>query len=687
MPLLPIHFFTIVLNGEPFIRHHIEVFRQLPFRWHWHIVEGVAELNHDSAWCRRLGGQIPDNMHRCGLSSDGTTEYLDELAQSCRENITVYRKPDGAFWDGKLEMVNAPLANVREECLLWQIDSDELWTVDQICTARQMFMDNATKTAAFYWCWFFVGKGLVVGTRNCYSQNPGQEWLRTWLFKPGYGWASHSPPILAKRSYSGEWIDVASENPFTHAETEKNGLVFQHLAYVTPAQLRFKECYYGYKFAFSQWLMLQKQIRFPVKLREYFSWVHDDTMVTTAESCGVTPLEWPVKKSSVKSPLPGAVRKTGQTSPLIIVDGVYFQMGMGGIARVWVSILSQWAMTGFARHILVLDRGGTAPRIDGIRYRTVAPHDYGNVDADRQMLQQVCDEEGGEVFISTYYTTPVSTPSVILIHDMIPETLGADLTNPMWIEKHQAIRYASSLIAISKNTARDIVKFFPDIEQKEISIAHCGVDPRFTPASPAEIESFREKYRIRKPYFLLVGLMGDYKNTDHFFNAFNTLHYQHDFEIVSTGSPAAFDINLQKMMNERHVHVLKGLDDNELRIAYSGAVALVYPSRYEGFGLPILEAMACGCPVITCWNSSLPEAAGDAAYYVSEYDVDELCKALAEIQIANLRKSFIEAGRQHVKNFSWQKMAQTVISDLFKTVGNTKMKSEQCFGNTEVRKE
>ncbi len=94
---------------------------------------------------------------------------------------------------------------------------------------------------------------------------------------------------------------------------------------------------------------------------------------------------------------------------------------------------------------------GTAPKIPGIFYRTIPAYDYNKTDADREMLQQVCDEEGADLFISTYYTTPISTPSVFIAYDMIPEVLGADFNEPMWREKHNAIRHASAYISISEN--------------------------------------------------------------------------------------------------------------------------------------------------------------------------------------------------------------------------------------------
>ena len=129
---LPIHFFTIVLNGRPFIEHHIEVLKHLPFCWHWHIIEGVARQTHDSSWMKQFGGRVTDDLHCNGLSKDGTSEYIDAIAREFPEQVTVYRKPVGEFWDGKIEMVNAPLLNLAGECLLWQVDADEFWTTDQL---------------------------------------------------------------------------------------------------------------------------------------------------------------------------------------------------------------------------------------------------------------------------------------------------------------------------------------------------------------------------------------------------------------------------------------------------------------------------------------------------------------------------------------------------------------------------
>jgi FkbM family methyltransferase len=279
---LPVHFFTIVLNGEPFIRGHIERFLKLPFTWHWHIVEGVADLKHDTAWCLRNGGRICDDLHGNGLSNDGTTEYLDELARCHPENVTLYRKPDGLFWDGKLEMVSALLGNVDQEALLWQVDVDEFWSPEQVTAARKMFQQDPSRTAAYYYCNFYVGRDLMISTRDTYGNHAEYEWLRTWRYLSGDRWASHAPPRLCRRNADGSWTDLAKVNPWRHAETEALGLVFDHYAYVEEKQLRFKEIYYGYRGAVQGWRRLQAVQNLPVPLREYFPWVKDGALVDAA---------------------------------------------------------------------------------------------------------------------------------------------------------------------------------------------------------------------------------------------------------------------------------------------------------------------------------------------------------------------------------------------------------------------
>jgi len=345
----------------------------------------------------------------------------------------------------------------------------------------------------------------------------------------------------------------------------------------------------------------------------------------------------------------------GASAPFVI-DGVFFQYRNTGIARVWEELLQQWASSSFSSNILVLDRNGTCPRFKGISYRTIPPHDYANLEADRQLLQQICDEAKAACFISTYYTTPLTTPSVVMIHDCIPESLGADLEEPAWIEKRHAIVYAAAFYCVSAHTAAELLKHYPDAAGRPLDVSHHGVPTPFYPADDHEVTAFRDQYRISKPYFLFVGPVEWYKNFKLFIDTFATLPNYDAFQVVRTchenGEP------IHPLCADPQTVITTGrLSDSELRAAYSGALALIYPSWYEGFGLPVLEAMACGCPVIAANTTSIPEVAGTAALLIPPNDHVAMAQALLKIQSEPERNRLREAGLKRAQMFNQQRSA------------------------------
>jgi len=351
----------------------------------------------------------------------------------------------------------------------------------------------------------------------------------------------------------------------------------------------------------------------------------------------------------------------------IVVDAVFFQMYKTGIARVWKSLLRQWAETEFGNRIVVLDRARSAPRFDGLKYVDVPSYDYGATDADRQMLQKVCDSEGAALFVSSYYTTPLTTPSVFMAYDMIPEVAGTNVVgNPMWREKHAAIGHAGRFIAISENTANDLRRFFPHIEAGQVAVAHCGVDFR-SPGADA-VAVFKAKNGIERPYYLMVGGRDGYKNGKAFFAAFEALGEQRaELAVVCTGPTTRLEPEYAASLGPGIAHLLD-LTDDDLQAAYAGATALVYPSLYEGFGMPIVEAMACGCPVITTRAGSIPEVAGDAALFVDPSDIAGLARALMDIRRPEIREPLIARGSDRAGQFSWRRMAAEVEEALLKAV-------------------
>jgi glycosyltransferase involved in cell wall biosynthesis len=356
--------------------------------------------------------------------------------------------------------------------------------------------------------------------------------------------------------------------------------------------------------------------------------------------------------------------------PRIAVDGIFFQSLSSGIARVWSALLEEWAKSGFIDHILLLNRGGAdVPRIAGLRSIPMARYDYSRTGRESLEVERACRELGVNLFVSTYYTAPTSTPSLFFGYDMIPESTGVDLTEEVWREKRRAILHASAHLMISENSARDLEKLY-GLPPKSTFVARCGIWRSFHRATGTEIASFRTRYGIGEaPYVLTVGErsgVGGYKNVALVFKAIGGMPDQKRFTVVCVGGEPYIENQLKAAAPGARI-VRLALDDEDLRAAYGGAHALLYPSRYEGFGMPVLEAMACGAPVVTCRNSSLTEVAGDAAIFVGEDDADGMAAALERLCDASLRNDYIARGAERANQFSFSEMAGRVGDALLET--------------------
>lgn len=342
----------------------------------------------------------------------------------------------------------------------------------------------------------------------------------------------------------------------------------------------------------------------------------------------------------------------------IALDGVFFKYS-SGIARLWRSILREWSDNGFCEFVFILNREYKSPVFDGFLYIDIKNIEYNNFSSDEELLQKVCDDHKIHHFISTYFTKPLRTKTTLLVNDMIPEVLQFNLNEKQWQDKKSAINNASNFITISNSTKTDLIKFYPSISENQINLAYCGCN--FQTPNIDKINQFKYKYKISKNYFILSGNTEGYKNGILFFKAFEKFaETRGNYSIVLTNSQYLHDDLKKYVANAECFNLI--LSDEELECAYAGALALVYPSKYEGFGLPILEAMRCSCPVITCMNSSIPEVGGNAVTYVDSENPMAMFSALNQVQIESYRIAKILAGLEQAEKFNWRKMADDVES-------------------------
>lgn len=278
-----------------------------------------------------------------------------------------------------------------------------------------------------------------------------------------------------------------------------------------------------------------------------------------------------------------------------------------------------------------------------------------------------------DLFIFTNFIRPpllLGAKSISFIYDLSFISHGeySDKKNRqiMMREAPKSAKKSDAIITISDNSKRDIVEHY-GIDPSKIHIIHPALyHSEYYPRNKKEQTAAANKYKIDGKYILFTGTIEPRKNIERLLDAYTALprKIKEEYALVLAGGKGWRDEGIKSKlsklqdMNEKII-VTGYVDDADLPRLYSGASLFAWPSLFEGWGMPVIEAMACGVPVVTSNNSSLPEAAGDAAIMVDAYDVPAITREMERVLgDKKLAESMINKGIAHAKKFSWEQSAR-----------------------------
>lgn len=266
---------------------------------------------------------------------------------------------------------------------------------------------------------------------------------------------------------------------------------------------------------------------------------------------------------------------------------------------------------------------------------------------------------------------PRSVHTLVTVHDLSfmrhPETFPPQLHAYLTTAVPRSARRADHILTDSRWTRKDVIELL-DIAPERVTALHLGVSGDFAPTpSPGEKERLIKDYQLsRTPYILAVGTVQPRKNYLRLIEALDQVRRYADVQLIIAGKPAWLsDPILEAAAARPYVRLLGFVEDGDLPAFYRQARAFVYPSLYEGFGLPPLEAMACGTPVVASTASSVPEAVGDAGLLHDPLDTDDLAAALVRVLTDDtLRTELREKGAARAARFTWARTAREWLAAL-----------------------
>ncbi len=270
-----------------------------------------------------------------------------------------------------------------------------------------------------------------------------------------------------------------------------------------------------------------------------------------------------------------------------------------------------------------------------------------------------------------HYNAPyyLSSNSVVTVHDLIHFKFAYSFDRAKVLFARQVLKNAvnktGKIITVSESTKNDLQEMFPRLAEDKIKVIYQGVSSKFRAATDEELKAYKKKRGLSN-YLLFVGNRKPHKNLSRLIEAYaGLIKEMPGLQLVIAGQRFApideVDL-LKKKYQLANLLEFSDLTDAELPFLYSGAEALVFPSLYEGFGLPVLEAMSCNTPVILSGTSSLPEVAGAAGVYFNPYNIEEIGTQIYNVlKDAHLRENLKQRGIEQARKFSWAKTSDNTL--------------------------
>lgn len=265
------------------------------------------------------------------------------------------------------------------------------------------------------------------------------------------------------------------------------------------------------------------------------------------------------------------------------------------------------------------------------------------------------------------------TPTVVTVHDLIPFLFADDFR---WMRRNRLLalrllRHADAVITPSQCTADDVVHHAA-VKRDRVTIVPHGVDPAFAPSSAAALDNVRRRFGLPQRYVLAVGVFDAHKRMDVLIETVARLRRDHDIGLAIAGAQAGYEPLLRSALARagltEHTVLLGHVSGEALVALYGAASCLLHTSAYEGFGLPLLEAMASGCPVAAFVNSSIPEVTADAALLVEDGDATALAGAASRLLAdSDTRERYVAAGIARAATFTWERTARATL-DVYRSV-------------------